>query len=92
MRTRKVDIIGMVPELARLIVLEMQKINNPQSDEISTNEAHRRFGRRWVVEHTKAGNLKRVYRGNRKFYSISQCEWLREMEWAKDRETPRLID
>ena len=75
-----IDIIDQVPELARLIVFEMQKIQKPQSDLMSTSQAFKEYGQAWVKKHLEDGQLKVVKHGNRKMISRS------EMERAKAKE------
>lgn len=74
------DIIDQVPEFARLVVLEMQKIQKPQSDLMSQTKAFEEYGQAWVKKLLSQGVLKTVKHGNRKLVSRS------EMERAKARE------
>lgn len=75
------DIIDQVPEIARLISLELRRYESPYADEISQNEAFRRYGRAWVEKHLEQGALHPKTKGGKKVYSLSEIE--RTM--AKDR-------
>lgn len=79
------DIIDQVPELARLMVLEMQKIQKPQTDLMSTNEAYREYGQAWVKKLLAGGLLKVVKHGNRKMLSRSEMERAKAKENAAAR-------
>lgn len=41
------EIIDQVPEFARLVALEIKRNLEPHEDEISQNEAWKRYGRGW---------------------------------------------
>lgn len=81
------DIIDEVPEISALIALELKRLSSPTEDEVSTNEAHRIYGRRWVERFTKLGELHPLYRGNKRVYSRSELERVR----AKDTISARLL-
>lgn len=68
------EIIDQVPEFARLVALEIKRNLQPQEDEISTNEAYKRYGRGWIDKWTEKGMLHPRYHANKKVYSISECE------------------
>ena len=74
------EIIDQVPEFAKCLVLEMNKLTKPHEDVISTNEAYHRYGRAWVEKWTKMGQLHQICRGNRKTYSISELERVKAKE------------
>lgn len=80
-----IDIIDQVPELARLMVLEMQKIQKPQSDLMSTSQAFKEYGQAWVKKHLEGGNLAVVRHGNRKMVSRSEMERVKAKENAAAR-------
>lgn len=77
-----IEIIDQVPEFARLVVLEMEKIQRPQKDRMSTREAYCEYGQAWVKEHVEAGVLKVVRHGNRKMLSRSEMERVKAKENA----------
>lgn len=77
-----IEIIDQVPEFARLVVLEMEKIQRPQKDRMSTREAYREYGQAWVKGHVEAGVLKVVRHGNRKILSRSEMERVKAKENA----------
>lgn len=79
------DIIDQVPELARLMVLEMQRIQKPQTDLMSTNEAFREYGQAWVKKLLANDLLKVVKHGNRKMLSRSEMERAKAKENAAAR-------
>ena len=51
------EIIDQVPEFARLVALELKRNLEPHEDEISQNEAWKRYGRGWIVKLTERGLL-----------------------------------
>lgn len=79
------DIIDQVPELARLMVLEMQKIQKPQSDLMSTAAAYREYGQAWVKRQIEAGRLKALWHGNKKMLSRAEMERIKAKENAAAR-------
>lgn len=81
------EIIDQVPEFARLVALELQRNMSPQSDEISTNEAYRRYGRSWVEKWTGLGQLHPQVHGIKRMYSVSELERVK----VKEREAARLF-
>ena len=81
------EIIDQVPEFARLVALEIQRNINPHMDEISTNEAHRRYGRSWVEKWTSLGQLHPKTHGVKRLYSVSELERVK----AKENEAARLV-
>lgn len=81
------EIIDQVPEFARLVALEIRKNLTPHEDEISTNEAYRRYGRAWVENWTRLRQLHPQYHGSKKMYSISELERVK----AKENESVRLV-
>lgn len=48
----------------------------PQRDELSTNTAHRFYGRRWIEHHKERGNLHPIIKGNKVIYSRAEIEAL----------------
>lgn len=76
-----------VPEFSRLVALELQSLLNPYQDEISTNEAYKRYGRSWVEKYTGLGELHPKTHGIKRIYSISELERVK----AKENVVARLI-
>lgn len=74
------EILDQVPEFAKCLALELGKIMEPHKDEISTNEAYRRYGRGWVDRYTKVGQLHPQFHGGKKMYSISELERVKAKE------------
>ena len=81
------EIIDQVPEFARLVALEIQRNMNPHQDEISTNEAYRRYGRSWVEKWTDLGQLHPQMHGIKKMYSVAELERVK----AKENEAAKLV-
>jgi len=81
------EIIDQVPDFARLVALEIRKNLNPHEDEISTNEAYRRYGRAWVERWTGLKQLHPQFHGAKKMYSISELERVK----AKENEAAKLV-
>ena len=81
------DIIDQVPEFARLVALEIRRNLSPHEDDISTNEAHRRYGRSWVEKWTSLKQLHPQYHGCKKVYSVAELERVK----AKENEAARLV-
>lgn len=81
------EIIDQVPEFARLVALELQRNLNPHLDEISTNEAYRRYGRSWVEKWTSLKQLHPQTHGGKRLYSVSELERVK----AKESEAARLV-
>ena len=74
------EIIDQVPAFSRLVALELRSILTPYQDEISTNEAYKRYGRSWVEKYTGLGELHPKTHGIKKVYSISELERIKEKE------------
>lgn len=81
------EIIDQVPEFARLVALELRKNLSPHEDEISTNEAYRRYGRSWVEKWAGLGQLHPQTHGSKRMYSIAELERVK----AKENEAARLV-
>lgn len=81
------DIIDQVPELGRLIALEIQKNIHPNKDAIPQNEAFRNYGRAWIEKQLNRGLLNPKFHGSRKMYSKSEIERVK----AKENAAARLI-
>lgn len=81
------EIIDQVPEFSRLVALELQSLLNPHQDEISTNEAYKRYGRSWVEKYTGLGELHPKTHGIKRVFSISELERVK----AKERVVARLV-
>ena len=81
------DIIDQVPEFARLVALELRRNLSPHEDEISTNEAYRRYGRSWVEKWTSLKQLHPQTHGCKKIYSVAELERVK----AKENEAARLV-
>lgn len=80
------QIIDEMPEVARLLVLEMDKIRRPHSDLISKSAAKKEYGHSWVENQIKRG-LKVIYHGNRKMVSRADLERMKAKENAVARIT-----
>lgn len=85
--TSILQIIDEVPEIARLLVLEMDRINKPQSDLMSTSQAFREYGQAWVKKLLEAKALRVVRHGNRKMLSRAEMERVK----AKENTAARLL-
>lgn len=85
--TSIIQIIDEVPEIARLLVLEMDKIQRPHDDLMSTSAAQREYGQAWVKRLLASGGLKVVYHGNRKMLSRAELERAK----AKENVAARLV-
>lgn len=81
------EIIDQVPEFARLVALEIRRNMDPHQDEISTNEAYRRYGRSWVEKWTSLDQLHPQNHGSKKIYSVAEIERVK----AKENEIARLV-
>ena len=81
------EILDQVPEFAKCLVLEMNRLTQPHTDAISTNEAYRRYGRAWVERWTGLKQLHPQFHGAKKMYSISELERVK----AKENEAARLV-
>lgn len=82
------DIIDQVPEFARCLAHELRRIQNPHEDEISQNEAWKRYGRGWITKMVERKLLHTIGHANKRCYSISECERLK----AKENIAVRLAD
>lgn len=78
--TSILQIIDEVPEIARLLVLEMDRINKPQSDLMSTNQAYREYGQAWVKKLLQAKAIRVIRHGNRKMLSRAEMERVKVKE------------
>ena len=74
------EIIDQVPEFARLVALEIKRNLEPHEDEISQNEAWKRYGRGWIAKMMERGLLHPIYHANKRCFSISECERLKAKE------------
>ena len=74
------EIIDQVPEFARCLAHELRRIQNPHEDEISQNEAWKRYGRGWITKMLDRGLLHPICHANKRCYSISECERLKAKE------------
>lgn len=74
------EIIDEIPEVSRLIALELKKNLEPQKDSITQNKAHQEYGRKWVEKYVRLGQLHPQFHGSRKMYSISELERVRTKE------------
>lgn len=81
------EILDQVPEFAKCLALELNRLAEPHKDAISTNEAGRRYGRRWIERYTKIGQLNPWIHGGKKMYSISEIERVK----AKENVAARLV-
>ena len=81
------EILDQVPEFARCLAFELNKIAEPHKDTISTNEAYQRYGRAWIKKWTERGQLNSQCHGNKKTYSVSEIERVK----AKENVAARLV-
>lgn len=79
------EIIDQVPEFARLVALEIKRNLEPHEDEISQNEAWKRYGRGWIAKMMERGLLHPICHANKRCFSISECERLKAKENAAAR-------
>ena len=85
--TALLQIIDDIPEFSRLIALEIKRNLEPEEDELSQNEAHKTYGRRWIEKWVERGQLHPQYHGAKKMYSRSEIERVK----AKENITAKLI-
>lgn len=81
------EILDQVPEFARCLAFELNRIAEPHKDTISTNEAYKRYGRAWIKKWTERGQLNLQCHGNKKTYSVSEIERVK----AKENVAARLV-
>lgn len=81
------DIIDEIPEVSRLIALELKKNMEPQKDRITQNKAHQEYGRKWVEKYVQMGQLHPKREGSRVMFSISEIERVK----AKENISARLV-
>lgn len=81
------EILDQVPEFARCVALELNRLAEPHKDAISTREAYVRYGRAWIEKYTTLRQLNPQCHGNRKTYSISEIERVK----AKENVAARLV-
>ena len=79
------EILDQIPEFAKCLVLEINRLTEPHKDAISTSEAYRRYGRAWIDKWTELKQLNPQFRGAKKMYSISEIERVRAKENAAAR-------
>ena len=65
----------------------MLKRIHPLDDELSMSAAYKAYGRVWIEDHRRRGNLTPHRRGNRLLLSRADCETL----LAVDNQTPKVI-
>ena len=80
-------LIDSIPDFAKLMALELRKVEAPYQDAISCREAFKRYGTSWIKRYTEHKELHPEYIGSRKMYSIAEIERVR----TKEREVPKLI-
>ena len=80
-------LIDSIPDFAKLMALELRKVEAPYQDAISCREAYKRYGTSWIKRYTEHKELHPEYIGSRKMYSIAEIERVR----TKEREVPKLI-
>lgn len=76
------EIIDQVPEFARLVALEINRIQTPQEDMISQNEAWKIYGRAWIKRYLDRGQLHITFHGNKMMYSKAEIERVKAKENA----------
>ena len=74
------EILDQVPEFAELVAREIQRLMEPHKDEITQNEAYRRYGRGWIDRYTEIKQLHPQFHGAKKMYSISEIERVKAKE------------
>ena len=74
------EVIDQVPEISRLIALELKRNLQPHEDTISTREAYERYGRGWIERYTQTKDLHPQFHGSKKMYSISEIERVKAKE------------
>ena len=79
------EILDQVPEFAELVAREIQRLMEPHKDEITQNEAYRRYGRGWIGRYTEIKQLHPQFHGAKKMYSISESERVKAKENAAAR-------
>ena len=79
------EILDQVPEFAQCLAREIQRLMEPHKDEITQNEAYRRYGRRWIDRYTEIKQLHPQFHGAKKMYSISEIERVKAKENAAAR-------
>lgn len=80
-------LIDSIPDFAKLMALELRKVEAPYQDAISCREAYKRYGTSWIKRFTEHKELHPEYIGSRRMYSIAEIERVR----TKEREVPKLI-
>jgi len=65
--------------LEPLAAMMVKKIR-PIDDELSTNAAYKAYGRAWIEDQRRRGNLSPVAKGQRLVWSRSEIEALRAVE------------
>lgn len=80
-------LIDSIPDFAKLMALELRKVEAPYQDAISCREAYKRYGTSWIKRYTEHKELHPEYIGSRRMYSIAEIERVR----TKEREVPKLI-
>lgn len=80
-------LIDSIPDFAKLMALELRKVEAPYQDAISCREAYKHYGTSWIKRYTEHKELHPEYIGSRKMYSIAEIERVR----TKEREVPKLI-
>ena len=75
------EILDQVPEFAQCLAREIQRLMEPHKDEITQNEAYRRYGRGWIDRYAEMNLLHPQYHGTKKkMYSISEIERVKAKE------------
>ena len=80
-------LIDSIPDFAKLMALELRKVEAPYQDAISCREAYKRYGTSWIKRYTEHKELHPEYIGSRRMYSIDEIERVR----TKEREVPKII-
>ena len=74
------ETLRLLNESAELIVAAIIKKTRPCRDDISENEAKKRYGARWLKRRKEMGVVKGNYIGNRIIYSVHELECIRVAE------------
>lgn len=74
------ETLRILNECAELIAAAIIKKTHPCKDDISENEAKKRYGSKWLKRRREMGLIERNYIGNRIIYSIHELECVKAAE------------
>lgn len=72
--------VALLVEQAELIASAILRKTAPVSDDLTTREAHKAYGRKWVEDAFKKGKVNRYHIGNKTLYSRTELDALRVIE------------